>query len=81
MKHTDLNKVEVGDLWVSDTGDNGRTCVVLKDLGARLLLHVPEGTTDWSNSHLITVISNYQATVSKKLLQDELNDGCFYFVR
>ena len=64
MKHNDLNKVEVGDLWVRDTGINEPPYVVLKDLGARLLLYVPESTTDWSNSHLTTVISNYQATVS-----------------
>ena len=79
MKHTDISKVKVGDLWVR--GEGIAPAVVVKVNKKTIDLYLPESTENYERANnVLKVLDNWKIMVSKAFLQDEMFDNDdFYF--
>ena len=79
MKHTDISKVKVGDLWVR--GEGIAPAVVVKVNKKTIDLYLPESTENYERANnVLKVLDNWRIRASNLLLQDEMFDNDdFYF--
>lgn len=79
MKHTDISKVKVGDLWVRGEAGVGSP-VVIGVAKKTIDLYDPEGTEDYEHiDNVIEVLDDWKIRVSKRQVQLSIWDDGFYF--